>query len=259
MDRTVDGLVEPQHLPGGRVSAARRQRKELNVDEKRTEDDSHWLQGNPLADLAQDYLDALLRAERRQASQLVLEAVEQGVGVKDIYLHVFQPSQREIGRLWQVNRVTVAQEHYCTAATQLVMSQLYSHIFGVERVHRRMVATCVGGELHELGVRMVSDFFEMEGWDTYYLGANTPTKSVLKTIESREADILGISATITFHISAVMELVEAVRQSEAGRSVKILVGGRPFNVAPDMWRTVGADAFAHDAQQAVEVAGRLVA
>ena len=157
-----------------------------------------------------------------------------------------------------MNQVSVAQEHYCTAATQLIMSQLYPHIFATERIGRRLVATCVGGELHEIGIRMVADFFEMEGWDTYYLGANTPTESVVQTVVERSADILGVSATIAFHTSAVADLIANVRASEVG-DVKILVGGYPFNIAPDLWRQVGADGCARDAQEAVELANRLVA
>jgi methanogenic corrinoid protein MtbC1 len=36
-----------------------------------------------------------------------------------------------------------------------------------------------------------------------------------------------------------------------------MVGGYPFNIAPDLWKTVGADAFARDAMEAVAVAARL--
>ncbi len=188
----------------------------------------------PLGGLAQEYLEALLRGDRQIASRLILAAVARGVAVKDIYLHVFQRTQYEIGRLWQINRISVAQEHFCTAATQLIMSQLYPHIFRTERVGRRLVATCVGGELHEMSVRMVADFFEMAGWDTYYLGANTPADSIVRTLEERRAHVLGISATITFHVSEVADLIARVRASEAGRHVKILVGGYPFKVSEDL-------------------------
>ncbi|MBC8039173.1 MAG: B12-binding domain-containing protein, partial [Opitutaceae bacterium] len=131
-------------------------------------------EGEPLSPRAHQYFEALRRGERHLASQLVLAAVAAGTPVRDIYLHVFQPAQYEIGRLWQTNRISVAQEHYCTAATQLIMSQLYSHIFATAKNGRTLVATCVSGDLHEIGVRMVADFFEMAGWNTFYLGANTP-------------------------------------------------------------------------------------
>ena len=70
-----------------------------------------------------------------------------------------------------MNLLSVAQEHYCTAATQLVMSQLYPRIFSTERRGRTLVAARVADDLHEIGLRMVADFFEMEGWDTFYVGA----------------------------------------------------------------------------------------
>jgi methanogenic corrinoid protein MtbC1 len=213
----------------------------------------------PLAALARDYLSALLRGERQHASRLILDAVNNGAEVKDLYLHVFQRTQREIGRLWQINQLTVAQEHFCTAATQLIMAQLYPHIFATPRIGQRFVAMCVNGELHEIGVRMLADLFEMNGWDTFYLGANMPAGSVVQMIAQQQAQVLGISATMTVHVGEVAALIRTVRTSEVSDQVKILVGGYPFNTDADLWRTVGADAYAPDAEQAIAAAHRLLA
>lgn len=212
----------------------------------------------PYADLAQKYLETLLRGERQIASRFILEVVNSGISVKDIYLHVFQRSQYEIGRLWQMNKISVAQEHYCTAATQLIMSQLYPYIFATEKQDWALVAACVGGDLHELGVRMVADFFEMDGWDTFYLGANTPTASILQELEERQANMLAISATMTFHVSTVANLIATVRSHDQFQKVKIMVGGYPFNVAPDLWKQLGADASARNASEAIEVAAKIL-
>lgn len=216
-------------------------------------------ESQPLATLAGEYMEALRRGDRHAASRLVLDAVEQGTSIKDIYLHVFQRCQYEMGRLWQTNQVSVAQEHFCTAATQLIMSQLYPYLFSTERIGRRMVATCVGDELHELGIRMVADFFEMEGWDTYYLGSNTPAQSVLQSVADQQADVLAISATMTFHVKKVRELIDQVRAAYASEQIKIIVGGYPFNVEPELWRQIGADGYARDAQQAISATNALIA
>jgi methanogenic corrinoid protein MtbC1 len=105
---------------------------------------------------------------------------------------------------------------------------------------------------------MVADFFEMEGWDAYYLGANTPTESILRALEERQAEVLAVSATMTFHVSTVTDLVARVRGSEVGRGVRVLVGGYPFNLSPELWRNVGAHGYAADAQRAVALASRMV-
>lgn len=215
---------------------------------------------NHLSALAQNYLDNLLKGNRNTALSLVMDKVKSGVSVKEMYLQLFQPVQYEIGRLWQTNKISVAQEHYCTGATQLVMSQLYPYLFTGEKKDRKMVTACVSGELHEMGARMVTDFFEMQGWDTYYLGANMPIEGVIRFIGEMKPQCLAISATMTFHISAVEEMIRKIRSApEVSADLKILVGGYPFKVAENLWKSVGADGFAASATDAVELADKLIA
>jgi signal transduction histidine kinase/ActR/RegA family two-component response regulator len=218
-----------------------------------------FLEGeDALSELARQYLQALLRAQRHQASRLILDAVRAGVAVGDLYLQVFQRCQQEVGRLWQLKQISVAQEHYCTAATQLAMSQLYPYLFALPKKGCKVVAGSVGGELHEVGLRIVADLFESDGWDTLYLGANLPAGDVLQAIERHRPDLLVISVTMAYHLAGVERLIALVRSSEAGRAVKVLVGGPPFNTDPELWRRVGADGHAADAGGALEVAARLL-
>lgn len=214
--------------------------------------------GAPLAPMASEYIEALLAGDRDRASRLITEAARSGTSIRDLYLHVFQASQREIGRRWQMNEVSIAQEHFCTAATQMIMSQLYPYLFAHEQNGRVLVATCVGGDLHEIGIRMVADFFEMDGWDTFYLGANTPSPEVAQMVRERRADVLAVSATMTFHVNRVQDLIDAVRHESGLERVRILVGGYPFQVDPSLWRTIGADSTAEDAGAAVAEANRLM-
>jgi methanogenic corrinoid protein MtbC1 len=217
----------------------------------------YQLEGD-LADLTKQYLNNLLQSDRHAASKLIKDAVENGTSIKEIYLQVFQQSQIEIGRLWQTNQITVAQEHYCTATTQLIMSQLYPYIMNAERINKRLLAVCVGGELHEIGVRMVADFFEMAGWDTYYIGANTPIESILETLHTQKIDLIAISATITYNIPEVSKLINSIKSSDVGSNIKILVGGRPFNISQELWKKVGADGYAPDAEKAIEKAHQMI-
>jgi len=215
---------------------------------------------NHLSPFAQNYLNSLLRGDRNTALSMVMNDVKSGRPIKDIYLTVFQPVQYEIGRLWQTNKISVAQEHYCTGATQLIMSQLYPYLFTGEKKDRKMVMTCVPGELHELGARMVTDFFEMNGWDTYYLGANMPAESVVNYLIETKPQCLAISATMTHHVNAVESLIKSIRETkESPEDMKILVGGFPFKVAEGLWKTVGADGFAPNAADAIEIANKLTA
>jgi methanogenic corrinoid protein MtbC1 len=183
--------------------------------------------------------------------EVITRALDAGTPLRDVYRQVFEPAQQEIGRLWQLNRITVAQEHYCTAATQHIMTQLYGRVFAGEKRESRAVAMCVGGELHEVGLRIVTDLLELEGWQTWYLGASVPPAAAVQLCVEQRADVLLVSATLPPHIAAVTEVIRLFRARPELAQSKVIVGGRAFRSTPDLWRTIGADGYATNADEAL--------
>ncbi|MBF0470632.1 MAG: cobalamin-dependent protein [Gammaproteobacteria bacterium] len=212
----------------------------------------------PLAELAARYLQLVLALKRKEACQLIMKEVDSGLSIRDIYLELFQPVQREVGLLWQRNQISVAAEHYCTATTQWVMSQLYPMIFSENEPERRVLTTCVGGNLHEIGIRMVADLFELSGWDSMFVGANMPLAGILDAIDEFEPHLLAISVTLTTHLPQLEEVIATVRRSHTPQQLPIMVGGLPFHYEPNLWQQIGADATAIDAEQAVNTAIELL-
>lgn len=212
---------------------------------------------NPLYNLAQDYISMLLKSKRNEAFEMVSNSIKSGVYLKDIYLNVFQVCQYEIGRLWQMNKISEAQEHYVTASTQLIMSKLYPYVFSSNKNGKILVATGISDDLHEIGIRMVADFFEMEGWNTYYLGSNTPIKSIISFVYEHNADILAVSATMYYNVKHIEYLISEIRKESNLKNLKIIVGGYPFISAPDLWKKIGADGFTENAPEAVKLAEEL--
>ena len=208
--------------------------------------------------LAREYTTLLLGGERQKALKLILTAVENGVPVQEIYLSVFQPSLYEIGRLWQINEISIAQEHFFTAATQMIMSQLYPFIFSAEKNGWKMVAASVDSNMHDIGIRMVADFFEMNGWDTFYLGANAPHQAILEAVQSYAPNLVAISATISRQVLQVEQAINGIRELPGGEKIKIIVGGAAFNTTKDLWKQIKADGYAVSADGAVELANRLI-
>ncbi|HEX6244999.1 MAG TPA: B12-binding domain-containing protein, partial [Polyangiales bacterium] len=123
--------------------------------------------------LRSDYLSALLHGERRAALQLLVErGVRRGVSIEDLHSAVIQECQREIGRLWQENVISIAQEHQATAISQLVLAHLYDLSPRAADNHKRVVVACVEGEMHDFPSRLVADALDLAGFDVRYLGAN---------------------------------------------------------------------------------------
>jgi methanogenic corrinoid protein MtbC1 len=142
------------------------------------------------------FLQAILGPIRRAATDLALGALRAGSSILDVYLHVFQESLYEAGRLWESNKITVAQGHMATAITQSVLALDYEQIGSPGGRHGKMVITGVGGELHQIAANMAADVLESDGWDVIFLGTSTPHAGVMAAIDSYQASFMGISVTL---------------------------------------------------------------
>lgn len=162
------------------------------------------------------------------------------------HVEVFQESQYQVGRLWESNKITVAEEHMATAITQFVMAQLYSHIEPADSKLGNMVIAGVEGERHQIGANMVADVLEAQEWDVMFLGTNMPHSGILEAIAGHDAEVLGISATMLFNIPRVVKLVESVRDKFGANSPKIILGDAAFRMAPHLPGELGAESFTKD-------------
>ena len=206
---------------------------------------------------AQAYLERLLASDTEGARRFARDVVRGSGGLAELYLQVLAPAMKEVGLLWQSNRIGVAEEHYCAGVTQIVMGDAATCVRGV-RGRRTAVVACVAGEQHSLGSRMVADFLDMTGWRTLWLGASTPGSDLLRMVVERRADLLALSCSHAPCVHDVATLVTALRVLPESRHVKVLVGGYAFENCDGLWRDVGADAFAADASAAAQAAHRLV-
>jgi methanogenic corrinoid protein MtbC1 len=197
------------------------------------------------------FLQSLLAADRRAATTIATAALAEGHELMAIYVEVLQASLYDLGRLWESNRITVAEEHAGTAVCQYVLAELYARMPAPGRRRGRAVMTGVEGEFHQMGANLVADAWEADGWAVRFLGTNTPRAGVLQALDVHDADVLGISVTMLFNVSLARLLVREARAQRPALSV--LVGGAAFRVAPHLWREIGADAQADDVRGAVEV------
>ena len=211
-----------------------------------------------LLDWRRRYLGFLLAGLRKDALDLLRRATQNGLSADRIYLEILAPTLQEVGWLWQIGRVTVAQEHFCTAVTQFAMASLYDHQAGTDWNGRTVVVAGPGDERHEVGARMVADLLERAGWNAVFLGANMPANEVPQALSQHRADLLALSCTMTPHLLDLRAAIRAVRVEPRTAGIPVLVGGRPFALSPGLWQRIGADGTAADAAGAVRTAATLV-
>jgi methanogenic corrinoid protein MtbC1 len=197
------------------------------------------------------YLAAVLGGDRRAAFAAVEEALGAGVPLRAVYLDVFQPALREVGRRWEENEITVADEHLATAITEAAMARLYERLFATAAGGGRLLlAACADAERHAVGLRMLCDVLEMEGWDTVFLGSSVPIPDLVAMVRKRKPDVVALSASLSPHLPRVRAAVEALRAALGDAAPLIAVGGRAFHDDPGLGSRIGADLTATDAVEA---------
>ncbi len=208
--------------------------------------------------LQSEYLEAMQLGSGRAADRVVERALDVGVAAGDVYLDIFQPTAYEIGRLWQANKFTVAQEHLAIAIIERQMGELHSLFKPQQQRHRTAVIGCVPKEQHRVGVRMVADFFEEDGWEVHYLGATTPVASLAAVAKETQADLIGLSVSMFYHLPYVVEFTKTLAQSGL-EDIPIMVGGLPFVQQPELANGLNIQFSAIDAREAVRKANALFA
>jgi methanogenic corrinoid protein MtbC1 len=173
------------------------------------------------------YLHALLAGDRHRCADILQEQLRLGVSLKAVYLDLMQRAMYEVGTLWEANKVSVATEHLASATTEVLLALVYPRLFSLPHRDRRAVIACVPQEYHQIGPRMVADFFELHGWHGFSLGANTPTSGLLRIIRERDPDVVGLSMSLLFNRPQLEAMIETV--SAEFPALDLLLGGRAFH------------------------------
>ena len=214
---------------------------------------STFLQGE-LFDVRRAYLDAMLRNETKKAHDVIGNARKQGLPLVQIYEEVLAKVMYEIGSLWHRHVITVDREHYATTVTQTVLSSFYDEVFDRPRVGRTLVSCAVGSELHEMGIRMLSDIFEYKGWDTFYLGAALPGEAILEAIRTHKPDLVALSVTMPPYLSECEKIAKDIK--EKFPDVKVAVGGQAFGITDSLWKKWGVDFYSDTAEGLFKLADK---
>jgi methanogenic corrinoid protein MtbC1 len=192
-----------------------------------------------------EYVNHLLRLDRRAAEGVVDRFLEHGGDVAGVYADILMPALIHTGREWEHDRISVAHEHYISEVTrELIRSlgpRMWSH---AEGEGPSAVACCAPGERHVLGLLMVRDVLRSSGVTVHLLGEGAPAEAIRDFVVESRADWLCLSCTLGLHLPEVAQLIAMVRKERP--DVLILLGGSAFDGHPERAQLLGADRYAPD-------------
>lgn len=170
------------------------------------------------------YLSSLLEGEKKTCLSIVNQLIEKHYDVKAIYTDIIQKSMYRVGQLWDKCRLTIAEEHIATEITKDVLSLINLRSEQKQSTGNSIILTCVHKEQHELGAHLISDFFEYKGWNSYFIGANTPDSELIRLIDEKKPQLVGLSNNFYMNVTKLFELLDKIKEKFPDQ--KIIIGGQ---------------------------------
>ena len=173
-----------------------------------------------------EFQNHLVSGNYEECSEFVMTILDEDVEIKQLYDEIFKKSLYNIGELWETGKITVATEHLASAIVETILSEGYFKIVTQNKINKTVVLACTENEFHQIGIKMVGDIFEQNGWHVHFLGANTTTEELIAVIGSVQPDVLAISLSIPFNLPSLEKMLIKIRAQFP--ELYILIGGQAF-------------------------------
>ena len=174
------------------------------------------------------FRDALLKGDRVYCSQFIQNELNKNKSIFELYESIIRESMYEIGELWEFNKISTATEHLASAIVEAILNEIYPVVVSDKNHNNSVVLACVENEMHQIGIKMVSDVFELNGWKTYFLGVNVPTYELIRFVKEIKPELLAISMSLYFHLPVMEKMTLQINKELP--DLKIFIGGQGFQL-----------------------------
>ena len=214
---------------------------------------------HPLYD---EFISYLKAEDKDGCVRFVLSSLEkQSIDVTTLYNQILTPAMYADFCTEQEQEICIWKEHVRTAIVRTIIECCYPYIIK-ERDEKtgatskgRVVVLCPPDEQHELGPRMVADFFTLFGFAVTFTGANVPVENVLNAIGYIKPDYIAISITNYYNLMVTKRLIDKIRKAQSDLSFSIILGGQACRENAEECRKIGAD-MVLDSFEEIEKLGR---
>jgi len=213
--------------------------------------------GNIMVNL-NDISEALQRGKADKVSELVKQALNEGVTPKNILEESLIHGMSIIGKKFKKNEVYVPEVLIAARAMHAGMNILQPKLTetGVKKIGTVAIGT-VKGDLHDIGKNLVEMMLEGAGFEVIDLGIDVSVDKFVESITKYQPNILGMSALLTTTMIQMQEVIKAISDAGLRDKVKIIIGGAP--ITQNYADQIGADGYSPDAASAVDKAKTFIA
>jgi MerR family transcriptional regulator, light-induced transcriptional regulator len=195
----------------------------------------------------QEFLGYLEMEDKKKCMDFAVgKLLNNEMDVGTLYEKILRPALNSMNTCLKTDPECIWREHIKTSIVRGIIESSYMFIVkeldGVDMKGKKVMVVCPENERHEIGARMVADFFTICGYESIFIGGSTPDDQIYSAISRKNPDYLALSVTDYYNLSAANRIITNVRQLFGDR-VKIVVGGNAFRHNEEFACGCGADYY----------------
>lgn len=191
----------------------------------------------------EDYMEALLSMDKNRIQTIVHSLIQNGISMYSFYKDYVAKALYHTGDLWAKGDLAVWKEHFISELTLEHMAMLKGKKDIQVQKRPPILALVPGAGSHTIGLKMLTNLLEADGYDCLYLGNMVPADNMLAVIEEHEIKTVLMSVTMTYHIDAAKMLIEKIKTNFTSKAPQILIGGSAFMNIDNPSQFTGADKY----------------
>jgi len=204
------------------------------------------------SELFKQYMEHLFAGKRCEAREVIFAAHDRAMTGSKLLKAVIWPAMEQIEKLYRADDISRITAEIATRINRMLACQLGGVLAREPKSGKRMVITCGRGEMEELGVEMIADLFEADGWSLWVLGSDVPNDEVLQFVGRIKPDILCIYGAHPQDVPMTRQLISLIREVGVCQEMQVLVAGGVFNRADGLAEEVKADLQAADIHETIK-------
>ena len=194
----------------------------------------------------QKYFD---EEDKEKAVVFILDLLQRKqIDVIQLYTKVLTPVLNELTCDLEDQRICIWKEHVKTAIVRTIVENAYPYVLAkrdeLNKPRKGTVAVvCPPEEYHDIGAKMIADFFTIGGFEAIFVGSGTPYKDFYNAISIIKPCMIAISVSNYYNLVATKRMIDAIKK-ETDHPIKIIVGGHAFaSDGQEKARSINADLY----------------
>jgi corrinoid protein of di/trimethylamine methyltransferase len=209
--------------------------------------------------LFEEMTDAVIAGVPDKARELANEVLRAGVDPLAAIQQGFKPGMDVVGEGFARGELFIPDLMMSSKAMQdgiaVLEPELLKRKQELETLGKVVIGT-VQGDIHEIGKTLVATMLSANGFQVHDLGVDVSPQQFVDAVRQVSADVVGLSALLTTTMLNQEAVILTLKEAGLRDQVKVIVGGVP--TSPEWAEEIGADAYAENATEAVEVVKGLV-